>query len=302
MISICIPIYNVDVTALVTELSSQIEQLEVPAELILIDDCSNLAFLMANEEVCKAKNYIKLKKNIGRSAIRNRFLVYAKYKYLLFLDCDALIPAKDFLQKYIEEVNNSSAQVICGGRVYPIERPERNRLLRWKYGTIKESQSYLERNKRPNQSFMTNNFLIQKNIFESIKFEERLVEYGHEDTLFGFELKIKNIQITHIDNSILNGDFEKNKQFLIQTEKGIKNLVQILEYKNFDNSFIEDVTLLRTYYKYYSVRKVIKGTFQMLEPGIKYFLDKGYVSLRLFDFYKLGTLAVNIDKLKRHHK
>ena len=139
---------------------------------------------------------------------------------------------------------------------------------------------------------MTNNFLIRTKVFEAIKFDESLVGYGHEDTLFGFELKKNNVQIVHIDNPILNGDYQENETYLHQTEKGISNLVQMLKYKNYDKNLIEDVTLLRTYYKLYTFRKPIKIVFRLCKPVIKYFLAKGFVSLYLFDFYKLGILTV----------
>jgi ribosomal protein L30/L7E len=141
---------------------------------------------------------------------------------------------------------------------------------------------------------MTNNFLISKKIFENIQFDERLVEYGHEDTLFGFELKRRNIGIIHIDNPILNGDLEKNENYIINTEKAIGNLIHILEFKNYDKQLIEDVTLLHIYYKLYKLRKLIKISFVILRPMIKYFLSNGYVNLYLFDFYKLGTLVIKM--------
>ncbi len=33
---------------------------------------------------------------------------------------------------------------------------------------------------------MTNNFLIQQVLLAKIKFDERLNQYGHEESLFGF--------------------------------------------------------------------------------------------------------------------
>ena len=47
--------------------------------------------------------------------------------------------------------------------------------------------------------------MISKTCFEQISFNEDLQGYGHEDTLFGYELDKKNIQIHHLDNPVLNG-------------------------------------------------------------------------------------------------
>lgn len=295
MISICIPIYNCNVVELVSKISAQSELLDVPSEVILIDDCSDNTFKKINEDVCSDMNYIKLEKNIGRAAIRNQFLNYAKYNNLLFLDCDSIITSDDFLVKYIDAIKRFPEQLICGGREYPVTPPGRSEYLRWKYGVHKESLSFKEREKNPNKSFMTNNFLISRRIFEAIQFDERLVEYGHEDTLMGFELKRRNIRIIHIDNPILNGELEKNDKYIVNTEKAISNLVRILEFVDYDGQLIEDVTLLRTYYKFYRQRKLIQISFLILRPAIKYFLSRGVVNLDLFDFYKLGTLAVKMN-------
>ncbi len=296
MISICIPIYNFNVTGLVSELSLQAKSVEVPIEIILIDDDSNIEIKEANEKACKHHVYIALNTNIGRAAIRNMFLNYAKYPYLLFLDCDVIIDSDDFLSNYIKTIQIKSNQIAYGGRIYPMSPPGRNQMLRWKYGVKKESKPVNYRNQNPNKSFMTNNFIIEKRLFDSLKFDERLVGYGHEDTLFGFELKKRNINIIHIDNPVMDGDLEENGDYLQSNEKAISNLIRILKITNYDKDFINDVALLRIYYKLYGIRQVIKFVFITLKPLLKWSLSSGNVNLYVFDFYKLGTLAAKMDK------
>ncbi|MCL6294602.1 glycosyltransferase family 2 protein [Jejuia spongiicola] len=294
MISVCIPIYNFNVTKLVKELSRQSSILNVSSEIILIDDCSKSSIKKVNESICSNEVYIKLDKNIGRAAIRNKFLNYAKYENLLFLDCDVIINSKSFLKTYIDIIKANNAQIMCGGRTYKAIPPKRDRLLRWKYGVSRESKSHEIRGKSPNKSFMTNNFVITKSTFQQIKFDERLNQYGHEDTLFGFELKKRNIKILHIDNTVLSDGLECNNSYISSTESAVDNLIKILRFINYDKKFIEDVRLLRIYYKYFRLRRLIVVSFIIFKPIIKYFLSKGYVSLYLFEFYKLGTLCVKM--------
>lgn len=296
MISICIPIYNFDVSELVANLSLQSKSVDIPIEIILIDDASNPAFKALNENFCKQHVYIPLVKNIGRAAIRNLFLSYAKYPYLLFLDCDVIIYSDDFLSNYIKTIQKETNQLVYGGRIYSKSLPERNQMLRWKYGVKKESKPVNIRNQHPNKSFMTNNFIIEKRLFDTIKFDERLVGYGHEDTLFGFELKKRNIKITHIDNPVMDGDLQENRKYIEATEKAISNLIRILKITNYDKDFINDVELLRIYYKFYGVRHLIKFVFIVLKPILKLSLSAGYVNLYIFDFYKLGNLAVQMNE------
>ena len=117
---------------------------------------------------------------------------------------------------------------------------------------------------------MTSNFVIPKSIFNTISFDERLSEYGHEDTLFGYELKKRNFKIIHIDNPVLSVDLINNIDYISNTEKAIDNLIHILKFTNYDKGFIEDVKLLHTYYKLYKVRKFTEIIFVMFKPLIKY--------------------------------
>lgn len=290
MISICIPIYNFDVNTLIHALGFQMNKQNRPVEIILIDDCSHASFKEINATVCNKYHYIELDKNIGRSKIRNLFLNYAQYDHLLFLDCDSLIESGDFLQNYINALLDVENQVICGGRIYPRLKPKKEKRLSWEYGRKKESLNCSQRQLSPNKSFMTNNFIIDKKLLSEIKFDERLSEYGHEDTLFGFELKQKGIEIHHIENPVLNGDIEDNAAFLEKTEKGIRNLVFIAQHS--DPNFKNEVHLLKFYNqlkaKHFTI--FIDMLFPILKPFMAFFLIKGYVNLKFFDFYKLGIL------------
>ncbi|MDA3820115.1 MAG: glycosyltransferase family 2 protein, partial [Candidatus Delongbacteria bacterium] len=276
----------------------QAQCLEVKTEIVFIDDASNDAFRKYNKELCKGVRYIQLDKNIGRAAIRNLFLQYASHDYLLFLDCDSLIYNDDFLSNYIRAVKSYPNNVICGGRVYENETPSRDKMLRWKYGIKRESKPVDIRAQHPSASFMTNNFVISKENFEAVKFDERLDEYGHEDTLFGYELKKNGIEIIHIDNPILNGDIESNVAFLRNTEKAINNLTYLLKYSNYDSDLINDVTLLSLYYKLFKIRQLIFFCFLIVKPFIRYLLTKGYINLHLFDFYKIGFFIGIMNKSK----
>ncbi len=299
MISICIPIYNYDISRLLEALNLQVEKLTISCEIILIDDCSSEYYKRFNEAVITKENYIELSKNVGRSKIRNLFLVHAKYEYLLFLDCDSLIIDESFLNNYIQAIRkNPEFSVLCGGRVYQAEKPERNRLLRWLYGIKKESKPFDIRNMQPNKSFMTNNFLIKKSTFEQHPFDERITTYGHEDTLFGYELLKYNIAIQHIDNPILNGHLETNDEFLDKTVNAVKNLNHILLYVNYDSRFIDSIALLKYYAKLEEKKMIplIRVLSFLFSSSIEKLLSNGCVNLKLFNFYKLGVFVKRQQK------
>lgn len=293
MLSVCIPIYNYHVVPLINELSRQISNLSVPSELVLIDDCSSDHFKQMNEAACRRERYIELEENVGRARIRNLFPEHAAFDHLLFLDCDSVMVSGNFLSDYIEAINTLPSQVICGGRIYPSAPPGRIKRLRWKYGVKRESKPAHERRRSPNRSFMTNNFLIHREILSKIRFDERITRYGHEDTLFGHMLMKNNISIGHIENPVLNGDVENNDLYLQKIREGIENLVDILNYLQDDAEFVRDVTLLRQYKRLETMGAIgiISLLFKIFRIPLEKTFSLGMVNLRLFDFYKLGSFT-----------
>lgn len=292
-LSICIPIYNFDVRPLVQALHAQLQDMQGAAELIMIDDASNMYYKSVNKAVAAMGTYVELPKNIGRAKIRNRFLDYAKGEYLLFLDGDALLMADDFLSRYSAIISQKKPQIICGGRVYPSLLPSAQQALRWRYGHAKESQTADVRAQHPNRSFMTNNFVVQRSLLQRIPFDERLSRYGHEDTLFGFELSKQGVAIVHIDNPILNGDIETNALFMAKTEAAIVNLAEILAWRNYDKALIDSMQLSKVYYAMPPwSRRLWAWVFRhLVKRPLRWSLLHWRLPLFCFDVYKLGYLS-----------
>ena len=292
MLSILIPVYNFDVRDLSTELHKQALSLNIPFEIILIDDASNIVSIkMKNRELksFSAIKYIELDKNIGRSRIRNLLAEEAKYEFLIFMDCDAAVSSPDYIENYISYAKGEV--LVCGGRTYNEEMPKNTDFsLAWKYGSVRETTNAEIRNKNPNRSFLTNNFFISKSIFKKIHFDENITKYGHEDTLFGYELKKIGINIIHINNSLIHIGLEKNKEFLKKTKTGIENLKYIAENYNLPDLF-QDVKLWKMYKKIGLLRYIIKVLFQFFESKLSKNLISENPNLFVFDLFKLGYLC-----------
>ncbi|OFX88101.1 MAG: hypothetical protein A2W99_10865 [Bacteroidetes bacterium GWF2_33_16] len=292
MLSICIPIYNYNVVKLVGDLHKQASGLSVAFEIILIDDFSDIHFKLQNESISRLDNvkYVELQKNIGRSKIRNLFLDYALFDNMLFLDCDAAIVSESFVLDYITSIS-IDYPIICGGLFYSNKRPEKDFLLRWKYGHANEVVSPEKRAKNPYKSFKTINFLIRRDVFKSVKFDERIAGYGHEDTWFGFQLKKSGVQIKHINNPVLHTQLETNEQFIIKTEQSIESLLYIRDISK-DSDFEKEIALLKTFNALtkFRILFVVKVFFWIFKPMIRALLLSGFISINLFAFYKLGLL------------
>lgn len=271
--------------------------------MICIDDGSTADFIERNRPIADIGQYIVLGKNVGRARVRNLFLNYAKGDYLLFLDDDGIVN-DGFINNYVNALthptnaikqshNNAIAiDVIVGGRVYDTRFNDRQHRLRYVYGQRSECRNAAERAREPYNSFMTNNFLIRRELFDSIRFDERLAGYGHEDTLFGHRLRQKGACILHIDNPVTNDDVETNAEFLCKSVEAVESLAQIYGFMQGDRDFCRSVRLLRTYE---SLRRLglcrpVLSLFRYTQGCLKHRLETASpASLAMFNFYKLGT-------------
>lgn len=288
MISVCIPVYNRAIAPLVNDLLHEINEFHLSVEIVVIDDCSAKELQLENQKSCKECTYIELEKNVGRAKIRNIFLNYAKNDCFLFLDCDSMIISPRFLRDYLEAISETT-QVIVGASIYQSEQPNRSEMLRWKYSTLRESKSIQERKNANFNSFKTNNFLVHRTILERFPFNETIVGYGHEDTLFGFELFQNGIQIDHIENPVLNKYLDSNAVFLEKTIVGLKNLIHVEQLVHHDPIFISNIKLLRVYsqLKKKHFTGIVYAITWLISPILKLFLLKGVFTLWMFDMYKL---------------
>ncbi|MCX6210708.1 MAG: glycosyltransferase family 2 protein [Bacteroidetes bacterium] len=290
MLSICIPIYNTNCNKLIDDLNTQISKENIAIEVICIDDKSTDEWRKQNENLAKKCNYILLEQNIGRAKIRNKFLEFAKYDWFLFLDNDAIVSSNDYLEKYITQINNSKALVICGATHFL--KPETFNIknsLCYKISCNAEKQVLINRSQSNHSSFMTNNVVIKKQVLQQIKFDETLVNYGHEDTLFGFKLQQNSTFILYIDNTVNCIASDSNEEFILKTKHAINNLVYITQQLHYDANFIKSVRLLKTYFK--SKKIALKSLSFILCNLTEMLLKNGFVSLRLYSFYKLLLLS-----------
>jgi glycosyltransferase involved in cell wall biosynthesis len=294
MLSVLIPVYNFDIRDLVKNLSSQAGNCRVPFEVIVIDDASGEECKRLNREIMglTGVTYIEESENLGRSKIRNKLADIAQYNNLLYLDCDSQINNEDFIQKYIEHLGENN--VVYGGRTYTINEPADSRYrLHWFYGKRREQIPVRIRANDPNKSFMTNNFMISREAINKVRFNEKIRGYGHEDTLFGYDLLKCNITITHIDNPVTHIGLEQSEEFLRKTREGIKNLKRIMKINGNEKKLVRDITILAYYkkFKQLGLDGLVRYLYSLFESRLQKNLTSNHPNLFLFDLYKLGYLC-----------
>ncbi len=294
MLSICIPIYNHDVTRLVKTLGKQAAGLGFPVELVLLDDASAHRIKEINRKMTAWPfvKYAELKKNTGRSKIRNLLAEKATHPYLLFIDCDTEVVNDHFLQKYVSSLQPEA--VICGGHTYAMERPAgREFLLHWLVGSKREVRPANIRQQQPYKSFMTGNFLIERTVFINVRFREDLTGYGHEDTLFGYELMKHGIKVNHIDNPLMHVGLESADHFLDKTRQGLQNLLTTYDMVERDPDYADIVKILRTHQRLKKLRLnyFLSSLSVIMQRPMKKHLRSNKPRLWVFDLYKLCILC-----------
>lgn len=296
MLSILIPTYNFNVYPFVCQLEQQALKTDLIFEIICLDDGSLSNLNVENEKINTLTNskFIALEKNIGLSNNRNKLAQYSKYKYLLFIDGDSLIINKDYLRNYIKLINENT-EVIYGGRIHP-ETVEANRKLRWKYGKLREDLSSTQRNKNKYKNVLFNNTVIKKSVFNKIGFEKTITKYGHEDTIFAYNLSKIKASIKHIDNPIMHGDVDLNNIYLGKTKNGLENLNLI-----YNNALIEFnfITFLRVFnkIKVFKLNYLFALSYNILYPILERNLTSRHPSLFIFELFRLSYFChINFKK------
>lgn len=289
MLSVLIPIYNFDVRAFVASLSKQSSQLSVPCEILCLDDASDASFreMHAGLNELPHVHYIESVENLGRSAVRNRLEEEARYENLLFLDCDGRVVRDDYLKAYIEL---GEYDVVYGGRVYPTVEPTDPELrFHWLVGKAKEEVGVEQRLKAPYKSFMTNNFLVRREVFRKVKMDESVKGYGHEDTLFAMDLKRQGFTVQHIDNPLEHIGIEKFDVFIEKSANGVRNLAKLMQAGKVDDS----IKLVRYYQKMNGLGLIWLITRWVKRNRVKIMKNLKGANPRLmwFDLWKVTMLS-----------
>jgi len=294
-ISILIPVNNYDIIALVHSMKEGMENVGEFSEILIGDDGSSEEYRKKYQSLAGEKiKIITSEKNIGRAAIRNRMINEATGDYLLFIDADVMIrgTAENYLTRWLENIH--LGRVISGGILYNDNPPgDPDKLLRWKYGRLKEQKKTHERNKHPHSSFSTFNVLIERSVFHKIRFYEELKQYGHEDTLFSYQLKKAGINIHHIDNGLIHEGLETNKEYLTKVKLSIENLSRLYDNVTDKKTFAATVNLLRSFIwiKRFRLRGLLAGIFIRYRDRMEISLDSSKISLLLFWFYKISMFC-----------
>ncbi len=245
-LSILIPVYNEDCTAMVARLMELCRGIDgLKYEIIVADDKSTDNTMTATNRSINGLDgcrFIEKDTNGGAGATRNFLVKESKYDWLLFLDCDMLIANDNFIINYLECAERHPDAVINGGISIAAcsndgemqgndngMRPNATETLRHNLRYLYESKAAprhtaVERNKRPYQSFRSTNFMAPRRVMVECPFYEPMRRY--EDVFFGKTLRQQGVKILHIDNPLVMHHFDSNETYINKVDKDMETLSQ----------------------------------------------------------------------------
>ena len=289
MLSILIPEHNYNCTKLVSDLAGQCIKSGIVFEIIVMDDKSELCKDI-NQRVSKIPNcfFVESGQNMGPSATRNCLARMAQYPHLLLIDCDAEVNNEKFIERYLKAMG--LAPVIVGGINYSSEKPSPDHYLRWVYGRKREFRPARIRNKNPYISLISFNLMIEKEIMMKVPFDERFIDYGHEDSVYGYTLKQNKIKILHIDNTLING-LDSNQTFLAKSRKAVEKCVTNPVFQS--DEIVKQIKIFRIFKKIQSLGlcRLLALKYRFAKNIMEHNLCGRHPSLFIYDLYRLSYLC-----------
>jgi len=290
MISILIPIYNYQISGLVNEIYRQLSIANVKFEIICFDDKSEKYVAenkLAVDALSNAKT-INSKENIGRTNSRQALCNASVYDWLLFLDADVMPKTDQFIATYLDKLN-SGYQALFGGIAYKNTKPNKDAILRWKYGRTCEEVDEQKRNLKPYQQVVSANFMIKKDVFNNINSKIEAKGYGL-DNHFASLLKQDNIKILHINNEVYHLGLENHMTYLKKAEECIITLLSLYDNRKMvqhNNKLLSTFVFLKRLKMNYLMAFFYKKFHSIISKN----LLSNNPKILLLQFYKLSYIC-----------
>ncbi len=295
LLSVCIPVFNFNVTDTVKLLLNEVNAQGLNVEVVVFDDCSQPIYEQWNASLSDYDRvrYLPLLTNIGRSKIRNRLADYARGEWLLFLDCDMQPVYSDFLMRYFSAMSGA-VDVVCGGVMFENKPQDKWSQLQWRYRKCSVRQRDLLLRRDPASGVEVGNFMIRHSLYNCVGFDEDLAGYGQEDKVFVYTLSRMKARVQFIQNPTEHLGKDKNDKFLLNIEASSVNMVrvwnkdpQLRKYIARGNRHLMFVVTMQRLH----LLGVLLLVLRMLRVGLQRRLEAGYALLSSLRFYQMCCIA-----------
>lgn len=294
-LSILIPTYNTDCSALATALVEQCVQAGIDYELIVADDGScDEQTIVANRAINTLPHarYIVCATNAGRTAVRNLLAHEAVGEWVLLCDSDMEVVRADFIARYVQAM--PQAEVVLGGVCHATVLPSPDVSLRYYYEEwVAQRMPWHARQAAPLPSMSTANVLLRRELLLRYGFDTRCLHYGYEDTLLGRMLELNGHTAVYIDNPLLHLGLEPNAHYLNKVEMSLRTL-----YALNDAAIHADMPVSRWAMRLqrWGLRGALAGLFEILRKPWRAHLVGAKPYIPLLQAYKIAYYCTLMAK------
>lgn len=266
MLSICIPTYNTDCSALLDILAKQIAQIEETVEVLVCDDFST-DYVRKNQEACERNgfSFFENTSNLGSISTRIKLAKKSSFNWLLFVDADMLPKTDEYVIQFTNFITFNKADIAIGGCCYANEIKPFN--LRLRYGRNREEISAEKRQLNPYNSILFGNVLIKKQLFNVVFDNFKDKAYG-EDIYLSSSLKSLNKKVVHLQNEAYHLGLENNREFVKKIQKSGEMYAKLDSNSSLN---LYHIKLVRTYslLKRYKLNNPLKLALTITSPFLK---------------------------------
>jgi glycosyltransferase involved in cell wall biosynthesis len=233
LISVLVPFYRFDCSALVARLSELAGGEPLALELVLADDGSpQPAFADAVWRALQASavpaTLLRFARNQGRAVIRNQLARAARGPFVLYLDADMMPDEPDYLQQYLELARQGAADIVYGGRSAKFCDPADPAVQLHRHFTqLREAIPLAVRVQAPAYHFYSCNFMARREVLETVPLDEKFVGWGWEDMEWAARAS-ERYTLLHIDNPASHLGLLAPGQILAKYDESVGNFQRML--------------------------------------------------------------------------
>lgn len=231
-LSVLVPTYRHDPTALLQALDEEAGHLHRSVELVLLDDGSGDTELdrRCREAVLGMRlpaRFIALKRNEGRSRGRNRLAANARGGSLLFLDSDMLPDDRRFLKTWTDVIARADPAVAFGGFSLLQAPQEPHFAVHRALAARSECVPCDVRARQPEKYVYTSNLLIRRDVFEAERFDDAFSGWGWEDVEWAMRVA-RRFTVVHVDNPATHLGLESPDRLAAKYEQSVANFARVV--------------------------------------------------------------------------
>jgi len=231
-LSILTPFYKETPVALLEALGRDRAMRTGRVDVILIDDGSGQPALTGSVISClEAQPYpatlITLSENAGRAAGRNRLMAASRSRYFLFLDSDMLPDSPDFIQTWLDVMDQECPPVAFGG--ISLEQASHDQAVALHRAMASHSDTVKAEVRRlsPEKYVFTSNLLVRHDILAEEAFDPAFTGWGWEDVEWSMRVS-RRWDIVHVDNPATHLGLDSAEVLAAKYEQSVTNFARVV--------------------------------------------------------------------------